>query len=54
MTDLSYTGTATLCIYLKLSSLSMVEAAGVEPASETTVDRERSCFFRSHLSRSEC
>ena len=24
----------------------MVEAAGVEPASETEVNRERSCFFR--------
>ncbi len=32
----------------------VVEAAGVEPASEKTVNRERSCFFRSHLSRSEC
>jgi len=32
----------------------MVEAAGVEPASEKTVNRELSCFFRSHLSRSEC
>jgi hypothetical protein len=24
----------------------MVEAVGVEPTSETTVNRERSCFFR--------
>ncbi len=24
----------------------MVEAAGVEPASETTYNREHSCFFR--------
>ncbi len=27
----------------------MVEAAGVEPASETTVSREHSCFSRIHL-----
>ncbi len=27
----------------------MVEAAGVEPASETTDNRERSCFSRVHL-----
>jgi len=32
----------------------LVEAAGVEPASEKTFNRELSCFFRSHLSRSEC
>jgi hypothetical protein len=31
----------------------MVEAVGVEPTSEKTSSRERSCFFRSHLSRSE-
>ena len=24
----------------------MVEAVGVEPTSETTVNRERSCFFQ--------
>jgi len=27
------------------SDLGLVEAAGVEPASETTVDEELSCFF---------
>jgi hypothetical protein len=27
----------------------MVEAAGVEPASETTFNRERSCFSRVHF-----
>jgi len=27
----------------------MVEAAGVEPASETTNSRELSCFFQVHL-----
>ena len=37
-----------------MNKIEMVEAAGVEPASETTVNRELSCFFRSHLSRSEC
>jgi len=31
----------------------MVEAAGVEPASETTVDEELSCFFRVLKSRNE-
>ena len=29
-----------------LTDSDMVEAAGVEPASETTVNRELSCFFR--------
>ena len=29
-----------------LSALSMVEAAGVEPASEIAVSQERSCFVR--------
>ena len=29
--------------------LYMVEAAGVEPASETTFDKERSCFSRVHF-----
>jgi len=29
----------------------MVEAAGVEPASETTFDKEHSCFSRFILSR---
>ena len=32
MTDLSYTGTDLLDIYMKLNNLSLVEAAGVEPA----------------------
>ena len=27
----------------------MVEAAGVEPASETTFDKERSCFSQVHF-----
>jgi len=27
----------------------LVEAAGVEPASETTFNRERSCFSRVHF-----
>ena len=29
---------------LKISSVELVEAAGVEPASETTFNREHSCF----------
>jgi hypothetical protein len=31
---------------LKTNNLVMVEAAGVEPASEKTSNRELSCFFR--------
>jgi hypothetical protein len=31
---------------LIVNSLEMVEAAGVEPASEKTSNRELSCFFR--------
>jgi hypothetical protein len=30
----------------KMNNLEMVEAAGVEPASEKTSNREPSCFFR--------
>ena len=31
------------------NSLEMVEAVGVEPTSETTDNREHSCFSRVHL-----
>jgi hypothetical protein len=31
---------------LKTSNLELVEAAGVEPASEIAVSQERSCFVR--------
>ena len=31
---------------MKLNKLDVVEAAGVEPASETTYNREPSCFFQ--------
>ncbi len=31
---------------LKISNLELVEAAGVEPASEIAVSRESSCFVR--------
>ena len=35
-----------LCKLLKISSLKLVEAAGVEPASEIAVSRENPCSVR--------
>ena len=49
-----------LCKLLKLSSLGMVEAAGVEPASEIIVSRENPCSVRfrrvrlMHSERTRC
>jgi hypothetical protein len=40
----SYTDFQAFCKLFKIDNLSLVEAAGVEPASEKTDNREHSCF----------
>jgi hypothetical protein len=45
----SYTDFQAFCKLFKIDNLSLVEAAGVEPTSETTFNREHSCFSQVHL-----
>ncbi len=46
----SYSQSSDASAFIIMNDLEMVEAAGVEPASETTHNREHSCFSSSSLS----
>jgi len=43
--QLSYNLQELFCMLLKINNLSMVEAAGVEPASENVTGQETTCLF---------
>jgi hypothetical protein len=43
--DLSYTEEHHFCMYMIIDTLIVVEAAGVEPASENVTGQETTCLF---------